>query len=55
VLKAEFFSNAKQYFLNSSLTTCKPELTTTDNGLVEHYLAPTINQYLYGFLYHFGI
>ena len=50
VLIPEFFSIAKQYFLNCSRTTCKPELTISDNCLV-----PTINLYLYGFLWSLGI
>ena len=44
-LISEFFSIANQYFLNCSQTTCKPELTITDNCL-----APIINLYLYEFL-----
>ena len=55
VLIPEFFSITKQYFLNCSLTTCKPELTITDNCLVEHCLAPAINLYLYGFLWSWWI
>ena len=51
MLIPEFFSIAKQYFLNCSLTTCNPELTITDNCLVEHCLAPVINLYLYWFLW----